>query len=154
MKLRLKVHKLEIEAEKEVKLRKLKLESKKFASDRTVQSNPVSPVVASVNLANSVSDVSTATFDVSKHIALVPHFRESQVDTYFAAFELVAAAFCWSKEVWCLLLQCKLVGKAQEVCSALTLEESLQYDVVKTTVLHAYELVPEAYRQCFRNHKK
>ncbi|XP_067255058.1 uncharacterized protein [Chanodichthys erythropterus] len=153
MKLRLEIRKMEIEAETQVKLRQLELESAKAVSDRTARLNPVSPVVASVNSANSVSD-STTTFDISKQIALVPHFRESEVDTYFAAFERVAAALHWPKEVWCLLLQCRLVGKAQEVCSALSLEESLRYDVVKNAVLRAYELVPEAYRQRFRNHKK
>uniref|UniRef100_A0A3B1J3T9 Gypsy retrotransposon integrase-like protein 1 n=1 Tax=Astyanax mexicanus TaxID=7994 RepID=A0A3B1J3T9_ASTMX len=60
----------------------------------------------------------------------------------------------WPKEVWTLLLQCKLVGKAQEVCSALSLQDSLQYDVVKAAIMRAYELVPEAYRQRFRNVRK
>ena len=46
----------------------------------------------------------------------------------------------------------KLVGKAQEVCTALSIDHSLDYAKVKTTVLRAYELVPEAYRQKFRNH--
>ncbi len=32
-----------------------------------------------------------------------------------------------------------------------SLEQSGEYDVVKSAVLHAYELVPEAYRQKFRN---
>ncbi len=53
-----------------------------------------------------------------------------------------------------MLLQCKLTGKAQEVCAVLSLEDSLNYDVVKTAILRAYELVPEAYRQRFRNYKK
>ncbi len=56
--------------------------------------------------------------------------------------------------MWPLLLQCKLVGKAQEVCSALTLEQSLDYDVMTSAVLRAYELVPEACRQKFRKHVK
>lgn len=47
-------------------------------------------------------------------------------------------------------MQCSLVGKAQEVCAALPIEDSLNYDVVKLAVLRAYELVPEAYRQKFR----
>lgn len=47
-------------------------------------------------------------------------------------------------------MQSNLVGKAQEVCAALPIEESLDYDTVKTAVLRAYELVPEAYRQKFR----
>lgn len=42
-------------------------------------------------------------------------------------------------------------GKAQEVCAALSVEQSLNYKIVKSTVLHAFELVPEAYRQKFRN---
>ncbi len=56
--------------------------------------------------------------------------------------------------MWPLLLQCKLTGKAQEVCATLSLEDSLNYDMVKVAILRAYELVPEAYRQRFRNHKK
>lgn len=93
-------------------------------------------------------------FDVSRHIALVPPFRETEVDSYFNAFERIAAALNWPKDVWSLLLQCKLTGKAQEVCAALSVEQSLNYDVVKTTVLRAYELVPEAYRQKFRKCEK
>lgn len=46
------------------------------------------------------------------------------------------------------------MGKAQEVCSTLSVEQSLNYNTVKATVLRAYELVPEAYRQKFRAHVK
>uniref|UniRef100_A0AAQ4NYV1 Gypsy retrotransposon integrase-like protein 1 n=1 Tax=Gasterosteus aculeatus aculeatus TaxID=481459 RepID=A0AAQ4NYV1_GASAC len=38
--------------------------------------------------------------------------------------------------------------------ASLSIEDSLHYDVVKATVLRAYELVPEAYGQRFRNYKK
>ncbi|XP_035984480.1 uncharacterized protein LOC118558122 [Fundulus heteroclitus] len=93
-------------------------------------------------------------FDISKHITLVPPFRESEVDSYFGAFERIAVALKWPKEFWSLLLQCKLVGKAQEVCSSLSIEHSLDYDILKKTVLQAYELVPEAYRQKFRSLSK
>lgn len=41
------------------------------------------------------------------------------------------------------------MGKAQEISSDLSLEDSLDYDVVKSKVLRAYELVPEAYRYLF-----
>jgi len=53
-----------------------------------------------------------------------------------------------------LLLQSGLVGKARAVYSALSVEESSQYDTVKTSILKAYELVPKAYRQRSRNTKK
>lgn len=56
--------------------------------------------------------------------------------------------------MWALLLQCSLTGKAQEVCSALPGGSSLDYGIVKSAVLRAYELVPEAYRQKFRTHSK
>uniref|UniRef100_A0A3Q4N462 Gamma-aminobutyric acid (GABA) B receptor, 1b n=1 Tax=Neolamprologus brichardi TaxID=32507 RepID=A0A3Q4N462_NEOBR len=63
-------------------------------------------------------------------------------------------ALHWPKEVWSLLLQCKLIGQAQEVCAALTIEDSLVYDNIKSAILKAYELVPEAYRQRFRTLRK
>nr|XP_054601707.1 retrovirus-related Pol polyprotein from transposon opus isoform X2 [Nothobranchius furzeri] len=54
-------------------------------------------------------------FDVGKCIALVPTFRETEVDSFFSAFERLAAALDWPREVWSLVLQCKLSGKAQVV---------------------------------------
>ncbi len=48
-------------------------------------------------------------------------------------------------------LQSVLVGKAQAAYSALSLERSTDYDEVKAVILKAYELVPEAYHQCFRS---
>ncbi len=47
-----------------------------------------------------------------------------------------------------------LTGKAQEAYSALTVAESKVYLTVKSAVLKAYELVPEAYRQKFRTWEK
>ena len=46
------------------------------------------------------------------------------------------------------------MGKARAVYSALSVEESGQYEVVKMSILKAYELVPEAYQQKFRSTKK
>ena len=50
--------------------------------------------------------------------------------------------------------ECVSVGKACEVYSAMSIEHSSQYDLVKKAVLKTYELVPEGYRQNFRNYKK
>ena len=52
-----------------------------------------------------------------------------------------------------LLLQSVLVGKAREVYSAISVEQSSQYDNAKQVVLKAYELVPEGYHQNFQNCK-
>lgn len=81
---------------------------------------------------------------MSRHISLVPVFRESEVEAYFGTFERIAAALHWPEEVWAILLQCQLSGKAQEACSSLPVEDGLVYEKVKSTFLQAYELVPEA----------
>ncbi|XP_068240411.1 uncharacterized protein [Palaemon carinicauda] len=46
------------------------------------------------------------------------------------------------------------MGKAQKIYAALNEEMSADYSQVKNLILKAYELVPEAYRQKFRNMKK
>ena len=46
-----------------------------------------------------------------------------------------------------------IIGKAREFYTQLTVEQSSSYDTVEE-ILKAYELVPEAYRQNFRNYKK
>lgn len=55
----------------------------------------------------------------------MPPFTEVEVDSYFSAFECIVMVLCWPKEVWPLFLQCHLTGKAQEVCSALYLDDNL-----------------------------
>ena len=97
------------------------------------------------------SSSGVAAFDISKQIALVPAFKEGELDNYFCAFERIARAVNWPREFWSLLLHCKLTGRAQDICSALSVEESLDYDVVKAAILSGFELVPEHYRQKFRS---
>lgn len=38
--------------------------------------------------------------------------------------------------------------------SSLTFDKSADYDTVKAAILHAYELVPEAYKQHFHSYSK
>ena len=90
-------------------------------------------------------------FDMSKHIRFVPTFSETEVDKHSRK---VACSLKWPKESWTLLLQSTLLGKAR-VYPALSIEKSCQYElVVKAATLKAYELVPEANRQKFRNSVK
>ena len=51
-------------------------------------------------------------------------------------------------------MQSVLVGKAQDIYGSLSVEQSSNYEHVKEAILKAYELVPEAYRQKFRNYLK
>ena len=99
------------------------------------------------------SDKASA-FDPARNIRLVPSFQEKEVDKYFAHFEKVAYSLNWPKESWVVLLQSIRVSKAQEIYGSLSVEQSSNYEHVKEAILKAYELVPETYRQKFRNNLK
>ncbi|XP_033972270.1 uncharacterized protein LOC117471407 isoform X1 [Trematomus bernacchii] len=148
----LEIRKLELEIRKleaDTDVRR-ELEIRKVEADTAVRMRQLELQAAGGCDSAVTSSGPAASFDVSRHISLVPVFRESEVEIYFGAFERIAAALRWPEDVWAILLQCKLVGKAQEACSYLSVEDSLVYENVKGAVLRAYELVPEAYRQRFR----
>ncbi len=91
---------------------------------------------------------------VSYDLKFVPKFSENQADTFFRSFEKVATKLEWPQNLWPVIVQRELVGRAQEVFSSLSAEQSEDYNVVKKAVLEAYELVPAAYQQKFRSLKK
>ena len=92
-------------------------------------------------------------FDATKHIRFVPPFQEKLTNIFFT-LKKVAENLKWPKEHWTLLLQSVIIGKAREIYTQLSLEQSSDYDKVKELTLNAYQLVPEAYRQKFRNCRK
>ena len=138
---------LELKAEQEKALLAAEIEAKKEAAAREHELK-----MASLGK-HSPSDKASA-FDPARNIRLVPPFQEKEVDKYFAHFEKVADSLNCPKECWVLLLQSVLVGKAQEIYGSLSVEQSSNYEHVKEAILKAYELVPEAYRQKFRNYLK
>ena len=128
---------IEIEKEKlqfELKMKELELEGKSKSKPLPLDSGK--------------------SFDVTKHIRLVPPFQEKEVDKYFLHFEKMAENLKWPREHWTLLLQSVVIGKAREIYTQLSLEQSSDYDKVKELILKAYELVPEAYRQKVRDCRK
>ena len=138
---------LELKAEQEKALLAAEIEAKKEAAAHEHELK-----MASFRK-HPPSDRANA-FDPARNIRLVPSFQEKEVDKYFAYFEKVADSLNWPKESWVLLLQSVLVGKAQEIYGSLSVEQSSNYEHVKEAILKAYELVPEAYRQKFRNYLK
>ena len=100
------------------------------------------------------SAVRPSKFDAMRQSNLVPKFEEGKVEEFFQHFEKVAVSLDWPKSVWPTLIQSSLVGKAQEVYASLSLEECSDYEILKKSILRAYELVPEAHRQMFRNIRK
>uniref|UniRef100_T1HQU6 SCAN box domain-containing protein n=1 Tax=Rhodnius prolixus TaxID=13249 RepID=T1HQU6_RHOPR len=93
-------------------------------------------------------------FDIARNIKLVPSFQEQHVDKYFLHFEKIACSLGWPQQYWTMLLQSVFTGKARDVYTQLSIEQSSSYPVVKEFILKAYELVPEAYRQKFRGFTK
>lgn len=93
-------------------------------------------------------------FDLVSNLRLVPKFEESDPDTFFSLFERIANSRGWPDEDRVVMLQSVFTGKAQAAYSALSEHESRVYKTVKESVLKAYELVPEAYRQRFRSWRK
>ena len=93
-------------------------------------------------------------FDVAKHVRMVPPFEEEGVEKYFPHFEKLAQSMGWPREMWAHLIQSKFSGKARDAYLAMSMADVSDYDKVKSSVLKAYELVPEAYRQRFRKARK
>ena len=100
---------IEIEKEKlqfELKMKELELEGKSKSKPLPLDSGK--------------------SFDVTKHIRLVPPFQEKEVDKYFLHFEKVAENLKWPREHWTLLLQSVVIGKAREIYTQLSLETKLR----------------------------
>ncbi|KAG1714334.1 hypothetical protein GQR58_001487 [Nymphon striatum] len=109
-----------------VRLAELEIERLKIESETKVR-------LAELASKDKVEFSKPNKFDVSKHINMVPPFHENE---------------------YTILLQSVLKGKAIEIYTALSPEQTSDYHVVKESILHAYQLVPEAYQQKFRNYRK
>lgn len=99
------------------------------------------------------ASASVRAFDIG-NLRLVPQFNDRDPEAFFVLFERVARAREWSDADCALMLQCVLTGRAQEAFSSMSLADSSDYKNIKSAVLRAYELVPEAYRQRFRSWEK
>lgn len=126
--------KLDVERQRLALIREGKLEGEALRADR--------PAMVSMKQ-DDLSD-----------LRLVPRFNEENPETFFSLFERLAEVRGWADSTRMLMLQCVLTGKAQQAFSALSSTDCGKYSVVKTAVLKAYELVPEAYRLRFRGGRR
>ena len=93
-------------------------------------------------------------FNVSQWFQAVPKFKENAVEEFSVSSEKMADRLKWSAQYFTTLLRHVLVGRSTEVYDQLGVSESADYQFVKQAILHAYQRVPEAYGQKFRNHTK
>ena len=94
----------------------------------------------STPVSTSESSPSTASappsFDVSRQVRLVPQLHKQEMDKFFLHFKKVVTSLHWPP---------------REVYSALSVEQSADYEVVKREILEG--IVPEAYCQQLRELK-
>ncbi|KAJ8040053.1 hypothetical protein HOLleu_14244 [Holothuria leucospilota] len=142
----------EMEREREKEEREIQMQREKEAREHEFRIKQLELEV--IRGSDPKVGLDTGVFDISKHVKFVPKFQEDNVEKFFNHFEKLSEQLKWPRDKWSILIQSNFTGKAQEVYSALSIEDSMDYDKVKKAILQAYELVPEAYRQKFRKYRK
>ena len=129
-----------VQYEKEIELAKIQLEREKANLQHKL------------SMEKGIS--STSNFNPYQAEKFVPAFQDDDIEKWFQVFEKAALSAKWPESSWVLLLQSRMKGKAQEAFAALPASEIGDYQNVKKTILLKYSLVPEAYRQKYRELKK
>ena len=161
----LRIRKMELQHEKEMRLTELEYEREKLEYEREKHEYEKELKLKELEIMAAEKEKDRVMklkleksklehFDASKYVKFVPPFIEKDVDKYFLLFEKVAKDLNWPLDKYTILLQSALKGKASETYTALSPEQTSDYQFVKESILKAYQLIPEAYRQKFRNFKK
>ncbi|KAL2080855.1 hypothetical protein ACEWY4_022708 [Coilia grayii] len=144
----------EREADRQLEYEKLKIQERELELARECLRLMADGRIPGGSTGQNLEASHNLSVHVSSMVKLLPKFNEREPDVFFSLFESVAEDRGWSDGERILLLQTVFVGKAQEAFIALSGSDRKRYAKVKDAVLKAYELVPEAYRQRFRNWKK
>ena len=129
-----------VQYEKEIELAKIQLEREKTNLQHKL------------SMEKGIS--STSNFNPYQAVKFVPAFQDDDIEKLFQVFEKAALSATLPQSSWVLLLQSRMKGKAQEAFAALPASEIGDYQNVKKTILLKYSLVPEAYRQKYRELKE
>ena len=82
----------------------------------------------------------------------IPAYEDGRndLDAYISRFERFAVSQGWKRESWAVSLSALLKGKALEVYSRLSPEESVDYEKLKNALLKCFQLTEDGYRAKFR----
>ena len=142
---------VQYEHEKEIELAKVQY-------DKEIESAKIQLESEKANLHHKLSMEkgisSTSNFNSFQVVKFVPAFQDDDIEKWFQVFEKAALSVKWPESSWVLHLQNSMKAKAQEAFAALPASEIWDYQKVKKTILLKYSLVPEAYRQQYRELKK
>ncbi|XP_016533291.1 uncharacterized protein LOC103146684 [Poecilia formosa] len=77
--------------------------------------------------------------------------EDDDIEHFLVTFERMAAAYRWQKADWVFRLIPLLTGRARGAYVHMNIDDSLDYDKVKSAILLKYDINPESYRQKFRS---
>jgi len=85
----------------------------------------------------------------------LPVFNDGKDDihSYLQRFERFARANNWTEQEWAVSLSALLTGKALEVYSRMSEENSSNYEILKAALLKRYDFTEEGYHKKFRTAK-
>jgi len=143
-----------LEQAKELKLAEIKLAEVKLA-EKTIEKRSSEAGSDSDGDASVAGSTNTA-FTRHRSGPKLPHFDEGKdnIDSYLRRFERYATLQSWPLTEWALYLSALLKGKALEVYSRLTEEDSRSYIKLKAALLRKYELTAEGFRKQFYSARK
>ena len=75
------------------------------------------------------------------------------MDAYLKRYERFAETAKWEKSEWATNLSALLQGKALDVYSRLSVDDAINYDALKTSLLKRFQLTEEGFRGKFRSSK-
>ena len=121
------LEKIKIEAEREIAMKKLELESLSHSG-------------------GPKSTESTARFPK------LPYFDEKtdQMDSYLTRFESYATACKWDPAMWALYLSALLKGRALEVFVRLSKDDQCDYEQIREALLNNFNLTERQFKRKFR----
>ena len=141
---------LAIETEEKQKLLDIDYQHKVREAElaRDVEEEKARVSIEKTRQEKEISSISSSPFDLSKARKLVPFFDEKDVESFFTSFEDIANNLKWPRDQWSWLIKPQFRGRAIQVVSNLIGES---YEVIKQSILDAYAITSEGYRQLFRN---
>ncbi|XP_034553727.1 uncharacterized protein LOC117822893 isoform X2 [Notolabrus celidotus] len=88
----------------------------------------------------------------SQHVPRLEKLSDDDdIEHFLITFERIAVACRWQKSDWIFHLIPLLTGKARGAYVHMDIDDSLDYDLVKSAVFAKYDINPETYRQKFRS---
>ena len=145
--------------DKEKEEQALRLEQDKLAFDKDkldkeLKLKELSLQLEKEKLEKNVYSAATSSDNTVKPRApKMPPFDETrdEMDSYLCRFERYATVNKWDKSTWATNLSALLRGKALDVYALLPVEQSLNYDVLKTALLKRYDLTEDGFKRRFRS---